>query len=64
MIRRYRLAEVTARLAAGQVPDWADLAAVLGYADQSHLVRDVTAFCGEPPSAYAARYPRPGQESR
>lgn len=29
---------------------WAELAADLGYADQSHLIRDVAAFAGLPPS--------------
>ena len=58
VVRRYRLGEVIARLAAGERIDWAGLAAELGYADQAHLVRDVTAFCGEPPTAYAARFPR------
>lgn len=58
VIRRYRLAEVTDRMAAGDPIDWAALAAELGYADQAHLVRAVTAFCGEPPTRYAARYGR------
>ncbi|MFF0753274.1 DUF6597 domain-containing transcriptional factor [Streptomyces sp. NPDC004267] len=34
-------------------PDWARLAAELGYSDQAHLVRDFTATVGVPPSAYA-----------
>ncbi|SHM86599.1 helix-turn-helix domain-containing protein [Cryptosporangium aurantiacum] len=56
-IRRYRIAEVTARLAAGAVVDWASLAAELGYADQAHFSRDFTAILGEPPTRYALRYP-------
>jgi AraC-like DNA-binding protein len=59
VIRRYRLHEVTERLAArrpGAALDWAGLAAEFGYADQAHLTRDFTRMFGEPPTAYAARY--------
>jgi AraC-like DNA-binding protein len=56
VIRRYRLHEVTGRMAAGRGADWATVAAELGYADQAHLTRDFTAMFGEPPTAYAARY--------
>jgi AraC-like DNA-binding protein len=56
VIRRYRLHEITERLAAGGGIDWADLAADLGYADQAHLTRDFTKLVGEPPTAYAERY--------
>ncbi|XVV05042.1 AraC family transcriptional regulator [Actinosynnema sp. CA-248983] len=56
VIRRYRLHEVTERLAAGAAVDWADLAADLGYADQAHFVRDFREMFGEPPTHYAARY--------
>jgi AraC-like DNA-binding protein len=58
VIRRYRLHEITDRLAAGGVVDWAGLAADLGYADQAHLTRDFTKLVGEPPTTYAERYPR------
>jgi AraC-like DNA-binding protein len=54
MIRRYRLYEVAERAARNEELDWAALAADLGYADQSHLVRDFTAAVGEPPTRYAA----------
>jgi AraC-like DNA-binding protein len=57
VIRRYRLHEVTERMAAGTRIDWAGLAADLGYADQAHLVRDFTDLFGEPPTHYAKRYP-------
>jgi AraC-like DNA-binding protein len=57
VIRRYRLHEITERLAAGQRIRWARLAADLGYADQAHLTRDFTAMFGEPPTRYAERYP-------
>jgi AraC-like DNA-binding protein len=56
VIRRYRLHEVTERLAAGGTVDWARLAAELGYADQAHLSRDFAALVGEPPTRYAERY--------
>jgi len=57
LIRRYRLHEVTQRLDAGAPIDWAALAAELGYADQAHLTRDFAGLFGEPPTAYAGRYP-------
>jgi AraC-like DNA-binding protein len=56
VIRRYRLREVTERLASGGAVDWARLAADLGYADQAHLSRDFAALVGEPPTRYAERY--------
>ena len=52
VIRRYRLHEAIER-AAGGTPDWAGLAAELGYSDQAHLVRDFTAVTGVSPGAYA-----------
>ncbi|MDQ4119289.1 MAG: helix-turn-helix domain-containing protein [Actinomycetota bacterium] len=61
VIRRYRLHEVTERLAAGATIRWADLAGELGYADQSHLSRDFTALFGEPPGWYARRYRPPAR---
>ena len=57
VIRRYRLHEVTERMAAGTAVDWARLAVELGFADQAHLARDFAAMFGEPPTHYAARYP-------
>ena len=56
VLRRYRLHEVTQRLAAGERVEWAGLAAELGYADQAHLVRDFSSVFGEPPTYYAKRY--------
>jgi AraC-like DNA-binding protein len=56
VIRRYRLREVTERMAAGGVTDWAALAADLGYADQGHFIRDFKKLFGEPPTLYAERY--------
>jgi AraC-like DNA-binding protein len=37
-------------------PDLATVAAMTGFADQAHLVRDVRAFSGLPPTQLAARY--------
>jgi AraC-like DNA-binding protein len=56
VIRRYRLHEVTERMANGSVIDWAGLAADLGYADQAHFTRDFTSMFGETPTKYAKRY--------
>ncbi len=56
VIRRYRLHEVTERLVTGTDPDWACLAAELGYADQAHLARDFKRMFGESLTRYAARY--------
>ncbi|TDV51924.1 helix-turn-helix domain-containing protein [Actinophytocola oryzae] len=56
VIRRYRLREVTERMAAGGEIDWAALAADLGYADQGHFIRDFKNMFGEPPGWYAERY--------
>lgn len=56
VIRRYRLHEVTERMAKGSAIDWAGLAADLGYADQAHFTRDFTAMFGETPTRYAERY--------
>ncbi|GGR37374.1 AraC family transcriptional regulator [Streptomyces cinereoruber] len=56
VILRYRIHEALERAeAAGTTgtPDWAALAAELGYSDQAHLVRDFTTTIGVPPTAYA-----------
>jgi AraC-like DNA-binding protein len=56
VIRRYRLHEVTERLARGAPIDWGRLASELGYADQAHFGRDFKKMFGESPRSYAARY--------
>jgi AraC-like DNA-binding protein len=56
VLRRFRLHEVTQRMATREPIDWAALAVELGYADQAHLTRDFTNMFGEPPTSYAARY--------
>ncbi|MFJ9812726.1 DUF6597 domain-containing transcriptional factor [Streptomyces sp. NPDC101158] len=56
VILRYRIHEALERAEAGSAtapPDWARLAAELGYSDQAHLVRDFTATVGVPPTTYA-----------
>jgi AraC-like DNA-binding protein len=55
-IRRFRLA-VGTLLAPGPRP-WGRIAAEGGFADQAHLVREVTALAGAPPSAVQARVRR------
>jgi len=58
VIRRYRLREVTERMAQQHAEPvrWAELAAELGFADQAHMARDFAAVFGEPLTRYAARY--------
>ncbi|MGS2647098.1 DUF6597 domain-containing transcriptional factor [Streptosporangium sp. LJ11] len=56
VIRRYRLHEVTERLARGASVNWAGLATELGYADQAHFVRDFKDMFGESPTWYAERF--------
>lgn len=53
VLRRYRLHEAAAALAAEQDRPWAEVAAELGYYDQSHFIRDFTAAIGMTPLAYA-----------
>ncbi|MCW0215730.1 MAG: helix-turn-helix domain-containing protein [Pseudonocardia sp.] len=53
VLRRYRLHEAAARLAEEQDRPWAEVAAELGYFDQSHFIRDFTAAIGLTPVAYA-----------
>ncbi|MFI1396359.1 DUF6597 domain-containing transcriptional factor [Streptomyces sp. NPDC020681] len=68
VILRYRIHEALERAESSESPedgsgsesgpDWAALAAELGYSDQAHLVRDFTSTVGVPPTAYA-RQPSP-----
>jgi AraC-like DNA-binding protein len=53
VIRRYRLHEAAAQLAAGGETSWAQLAAQLGYFDQAHFVKDFKTMVGQTPAAYA-----------
>ncbi len=59
LVRMARLHEAAGRAAEGAV-DWAALAAELGYADQSHLIRDFARVVGEPPARYARAQATPG----
>jgi AraC-like DNA-binding protein len=45
--------EAAERAARSEHVDWAALAAELGYADQSHLIRDFRAQIGKTPTEYA-----------
>ncbi|MCA9751878.1 MAG: helix-turn-helix transcriptional regulator [Gemmatimonadetes bacterium] len=51
VIQRYRLHEAAERLAAGP-EDHASLALEIGYADQSHFIRDFKSIVGVTPAAY------------
>lgn len=53
VLRRYRLHEAAAVLAQEQHRPLAEVAAELGYFDQSHFIRDFTAAIGMTPVAYA-----------
>lgn len=55
VILRHRIHEALQRAGVDPEPDWAALAADLGYSDQAHLVRDFTATVGVPPAAFARR---------
>ncbi|MEU1752414.1 AraC family transcriptional regulator [Micromonospora matsumotoense] len=52
VIRRYRLLEAIEQVVTG-LPDWATLAADLGYSDQAHLARDFATVTGRTPTGYA-----------
>ena len=53
VLRRYRLLDAAEAVRSGEPVSWSDLAADLGYADQSHLIREFTAALGQTPAAYA-----------
>lgn len=53
VLRRYRLHEAAVLLAQEQHRPWAEVAAGLGYFDQSHFIRDFTRAIGMTPVAYA-----------
>lgn len=60
VIRRHRLQEAALRIERGEVRSLAELAASLGYADQSHLARDFKAAVGKSPRDFAAMVRRSG----
>jgi AraC-like DNA-binding protein len=55
LARILRFACLTRRLDTEGIAGWADLAAEAGYFDQPHLVREVRAFTGLPPTAWLAQ---------
>uniref|UniRef100_A0AAU3GZI6 Helix-turn-helix domain-containing protein n=1 Tax=Streptomyces sp. NBC_01401 TaxID=2903854 RepID=A0AAU3GZI6_9ACTN len=55
VILRHRVHEALQRAGTDPEPDWAAIAADLGYSDQAHLVRDFTATVGVPPAAFTQR---------
>ncbi|MGQ0842166.1 DUF6597 domain-containing transcriptional factor [Actinokineospora sp.] len=57
VIRRFRMHEAATRAEGGDGPDWAALAAELGYSDQAHFTREFTATIGVSPARYADRLP-------
>jgi AraC-like DNA-binding protein len=54
VIQRYRVHEAAELAAGGKAPNWASLAAELGYTDQSHFIREFKAQVGRTPADYAA----------
>jgi AraC-like DNA-binding protein len=50
MARIVRFDRLMTRLKSGEARTWAELAADLGYADQSHLIREVRSFTGTTPT--------------
>lgn len=53
VIRRFRLIEAAELVRDGRSVAWAEVAAALGYADQSHLITDFRRTIGQTPEAYA-----------
>src|SRR6185312_10327542 len=52
VIRRFRLHEAAERIDAGGSVDWARVAVELGYADQTHFIKDFKAIVGKTPTEY------------
>ncbi len=55
VIQRYRLHEAAEQLKGERPPSLAELAASLGYADQSHFARDFKLTVGHTPRSFASR---------
>jgi len=51
-LRRFR--RTLAQIHAASAPDWCDIAATMGYADQAHLIREFREFSGLTPTGYYA----------
>lgn len=58
VLRRYRLLDAAEAVRSGEPVSWSDLAAELGYADQSHLIREFSAALGQTPATYASSQSR------
>jgi AraC-like DNA-binding protein len=58
VIRRYRLYEAADQLDRNEIVDWPRLAAVLGYFDQAHFIKDFKKLIGISPGEYARRVSR------
>lgn len=58
--RTIRFERVLRRVGRTDRPDWAALAAVCGYSDQAHLIRDFREFAGTTPTAFCADRSHPG----
>lgn len=54
VIRRFRVQQAAARVAAGDTVTWTALAHELGYCDQAHFIREFKAQLGRTPTQYAA----------
>jgi AraC-like DNA-binding protein len=52
VIRRFRLHEAAGRIDEGSQVDWPRLAVELGYADQTHFIKDFKAIIGKTPAEY------------
>jgi AraC-like DNA-binding protein len=52
LCRILRFRRVLRRMRRQATPDWADLAAELGYYDQAHLISDFSQLCGKTPERY------------
>lgn len=55
VVMRYRMHDLIDRLNGEETPDWASLAADLGYFDQSHLIGDFRRLFGVSPGEYVRR---------
>ncbi|HWK63458.1 MAG TPA: AraC family transcriptional regulator [Rhizobiaceae bacterium] len=53
--RMIRFQAVLAMARSRDIPDWADIAAACGYADQPHLTRDFSEFAGMSPTNWRAK---------
>ena len=52
MARQSRVSALAAEAAGTQLPDWASLASMYGYADQSHLAREFRELTGLTPARF------------